>query len=59
MILENIEGIQMQLDLFDEGVKFYSKCDTELSVSIFLFVHLCYIFGYININYFIGLDVFD
>ncbi|CAB4424502.1 unnamed protein product [Rhizophagus irregularis] len=31
MILENIEGIQMQLDLFDEGVKFYSKCDTELS----------------------------
>ncbi|RIA85785.1 hypothetical protein C1645_879079 [Glomus cerebriforme] len=31
MILENIEIIQTQLDLFDEGVKFYSKCDTELS----------------------------
>ncbi|CAI2172104.1 11361_t:CDS:10, partial [Funneliformis geosporum] len=31
MILDNIDTIQRQLDLFDEGVKFYSKCDTELS----------------------------
>lgn len=58
MILENIERIQMHLDLFDEGVKFYSKCDTELSVSI-LFVHLNYVFSYNSSNYFIGPDVFD
>ncbi|CAG8535421.1 373_t:CDS:10, partial [Funneliformis mosseae] len=31
MILDNIDKIQSQLDLFDEGVKYYSKCDTELS----------------------------
>jgi len=51
MILDNIEVIQTQLDLFDEGVKFYSKCDTELSVSIFIY-SLCYSLGYINFKLF-------
>ena len=37
MIMDNIEIIQRQLDIFDEGVKFYSKCDTELSVCISFF----------------------
>ena len=58
MILENIEVIRTQLDPFDEGVKFYSKCDTELSVSIFIcLLHLLdkLILGY----FFLGLDVID
>jgi len=65
MIMDNIETIQRQLDPFDEGVKFYSKCDTELSVCIFLFLFFFCSFCNNNINsnlflyFFIGLDVFD